>query len=160
MTRDDIRKLMPDYFDGYLSNEEKKRVQSFLEEYDDVAEEYRKFDTFLHKLENLTTGIEVPDNLMRSMSEELLSLSFEQYENKKQKKLREISEGKKQKEVVEKDSSENKKINRMKSINILPAVSLTPGRALLILFILFLIIAAAYFAYDYIVNFLKVILAW
>lgn len=93
MTRDDVRELMHDYFDGHLSEEECSRVRSFLEEYETVAEEYRRFNVLLERVKSLPSGFEIPKELTSEISEELLSLSVAEYESEKQRKLRELSEG-------------------------------------------------------------------
>lgn len=112
MTRDEVRNLMHDYFDNLLAQEERSSVESYLEEYDDVAKEYELMSKLLVKAETLPIGIKTPDTIIKEVSNALMSKSLEKVEKRKQDKIREITEKsdkKSQKKVLknEKDSAGN-----------------------------------------------------
>lgn len=108
MTRDEVRNLMHDYFDNLLPQEERSSVESYLEEYEDVAQEYELMSKLLVKAESLPIGIKTPDTIIKQISNELLSKSLEKSEKRKQDRIREITEksDKKSKKKVVKDQKE------------------------------------------------------
>lgn len=87
MTRDEVKNLVHDYFDNLLSPEEKSRIESYLEEYEDTAKEYELLKKLLTKAELLPIGIKTPDTLLGKISDELHSKSLEKIEEDKQKNL-------------------------------------------------------------------------
>jgi len=151
MTRDEVRNMMHDYVDGLLSSDDKSRVDSYLEEYTDVAGEYELLKKLLSKAESLPIGIKTPETLLGKISDELLSKSLEKIEEDKQKKLRQLTEnteavGEKRKKFVEtrdfnrdadKTSSNDVQNKKVKSVN------------LWITIVVMLTIVGAYFLYDF-----------
>lgn len=77
MTRDDVRNLMHDYFDGLLSLDEKDTIESYLEEYEDLAAEYELLNKLIKKAQSLPIGIKTPQTVLSKISDELLSQSLE-----------------------------------------------------------------------------------
>ncbi|MDZ7764013.1 MAG: hypothetical protein U5K00_06245 [Melioribacteraceae bacterium] len=109
MTRDEVRNLMHDYFDNLLSQEERSSVESYLEEYEDVAQEYELMSKLLVKAESLPVGIKTPDTIIKEISNALMSKSLEKVEKRKQDRIREITEksDKKSQKKVVKDQKES-----------------------------------------------------
>lgn len=109
MTRDEVRNLMHDYFDNLLSQEERSSVESYLEEYEDVAQEYELMSKLLVKAESLPIGIKTPDTIIKEISNALMSKSLEKVEKRKQDRIREITEksDKKSQKKVIKDQRES-----------------------------------------------------
>jgi|GEM_PF-2329498 len=151
MTRDEVKNLMHDYVDGLLSHEDKSRVDSYLEEYTDVAGEFELLKKLLNKAESLPIGIKTPETLLEKISDELLSKSIEKIEEEKQKKLKQLTEnteaiGEKRKKIVktrdynrnsDTTSSDDVEDKKVKSVN------------LWIIVVVLLTIVGAYFLYDF-----------
>lgn len=151
MTRDEVRNMMHNYVDGLLSADDKSRVDSYLEEYTDVAGEYELLKKLLNKAESLPIGIKTPETLLGKISDELLSKSLEKIEEDKQKKLRQLTEnteavGEKRKKFLktrdfnrdaDKTSSNDVQNKKVKSVN------------LWITLVVMLTIVGAYLLYDF-----------
>lgn len=150
MTRDEVRNMMHDYVDGLLSPEDKSKVDSYLEEYTDVAGEYELLKKLLNKAESLPIGIKTPETLLGKISDELLSKSIERIEEEKQKKLKQLTEnteaiGEKRKKIVktrdsnrdsDSTSSDDVQDKKVKLVN------------LWIIVVVLLTIVGAYFLYT------------
>ncbi len=151
MTRDEVKNLVHDYFDNLLSPEEKSRIESYLEEYEDTAKEYELLKKLLTKAELLPVGIKTPDTLLGKISDELLSKSLEKIEEDKQKKLRQLTEnteavGEERKKISE--SLVSKRKSGFTSSNETDAAKVKSTKPLIILVVL-LMAVGAYFLYDF-----------
>lgn len=151
MTRDEVKNLVHDYFDNLLSPEEKSRIESYLEEYEDTAKEYELLKKLLTKAELLPIGIKTPDTLLGKISDELHSKSLEKIEEDKQKKLRQLTEnteavGEKRKKISK--SLDSKRASGFTSSNDTDAAKTKFTKPLIILVVL-LMAVGAYFLYDF-----------
>lgn len=150
MTRDEVRNLMHDYFDNLLSAEERSTVESYLEEYEDIAQEYELLGKLLDRSQKLPIGIKTPDTVINKISDELLSQSLEKIESDKQQKLREFTEN------VEKEGEQRKKLKgqqkrKTNTSNDTSSFQL-PKRSIkvpLIFLLIVIIIVGGYFAYGF-----------
>ena len=151
MTRDDVKNLMHDYFDGLLSSEEKETVESYLEEYEDLAAEYELLNKLIKKAQSLPIGIKTPQTVLSKISDDLLSQSLQKIESDKQKKIREIteqteSEGEKRKRLKLDSRISTKTVGRVsEDINEKKSIPKKP----LILILAVIILIGAYFVYDF-----------
>jgi hypothetical protein len=152
MTRDEVRNLMHDYYDNLLSADEKSRIESYLEEFEDIAKEYELLRKLLDKAQTLPIGIKTPKSVLEKVSDELLTKSLEKIESDKQKKLRELTEN------TEKEGEKRKKLKKIGGITssqISEPSSVSskkfPKKILIIVLVLLLCIAG-YFAYDYLIT--------
>ena len=152
MTRDDVKNAMHDYFDGLLSPEEKSSIESYLEEYVDIAAEYELLQKILNKAQSLPIGIKTPGTIIQKVSDELLSQSLERIESEKQQRLREITEN------VEKEGGARRRLRMAKkgkkTESDFPEVKNIQKRkgsikTPLTLIIILLLCVGGYFLYDY-----------
>ncbi|MCZ7602296.1 MAG: FecR domain-containing protein [Melioribacteraceae bacterium] len=151
MTRDDVRNLMHDYFDGLLSLDEKDTIESYLEEYEDLAAEYELLNKLIKKAQSLPIGIKTPQTVLSKISDELLSQSLEKIKSDKQKKIREIteqteSEGEKRKRLKLDSGISAKSVDR-DLVNTFEKKSL-PKKPLIAILAVILIVGG-YFIYDF-----------
>ena len=152
MTRDEVRNLMHDYFDDLLSADERSTIESYLEEFDDIAKEYELLRKLLDKAQTLPIGIKTPDTILKKVSDELLTKSLEKIESDKQKKLRELTEntekeGEKRKKLKKNGGVTSSQISEPSSV----ASKKFPKKIFIIALVILLCIAG-YFAYDYFVT--------
>lgn len=149
MTRDEVRNLMHDYYDNLLSADERSTIESYLEEFDDIAKEYELLRKLLDKAQTLPIGIKTPNSILEKVSDELLTKSLEKIESDKQKKIRELTEN------TEKEGEKRKKLKKIGGITSsqvsepspIPSKKI-PKKILIIAFVILLCVAG-YFAYDY-----------
>ena len=151
MTRDAVRNAMHDYFDGLLSVSEKETIDSFLEEYPDVAAEYELLSKLINKAQSLPIGIKTPNTIIETVSDELLSQSLKKIESDKQKRLKELTES------VEKEGGKRQKLKLSKGSKVTGQTSTKSGdksqkgsiKTPLILLVIILLAVGGYFLYDY-----------
>lgn len=151
MTRDDVRNAMHDYFDGFLSGEERDTIESYLEEYSDLANEYELLNKLIGKAQSLPIGIKIPNTVIAKISDELLTESLEKIEFNKQQRLRELTEN------TELEGAQRKRIKGIKKSNKPGSFTTETGAQIkkgfpkfpvLLFFMLFFIIGG-YFLLDY-----------
>ncbi len=146
MTREEVKELMHDYMDDLLSAEDRSTVDSYLEEYEDIAKEYELLNKLLEKAEALPVGIKPPEDLMKKVSNELLSFSIEKVAKNKQTKLQEFTE--------KSDSSEKRDDEKVKKVKKESAPKSTGAtlKAMLILIVLGIVSIGGYFFYDMLID--------
>ncbi len=142
MTREEIRKLMHDYFDDLLSSEERSSVETYLEEFDDVAREYELLGKLLEKAESLPIGIKTPDTIINKISEELLSPKDAETKAEKLQKLEELDETGETKKKRKETSAKDKKTKASSSKG-------SVWKKVFYIFIAVIFIAGAVFVYFY-----------